>query len=442
MGKATSLVERVRISEMVNAGYKNKEIAAEVGWSIATVKKWRRRVVAKGRAGLASVMGRPVKGALSTFAEAIPAHLKQWREVHPGWGPDVLVDQMQNDEAVCLLKQPSRSSVGRYLKAQGLTRRYQRHSALPESPSPREQSAHECWEMDARGHEAVPGVGVVALINLNDRFSRTRLLSYPCVVGGQRWLRHPNTEDYQLALRLAFTDWGLPQRLQVDHASVFFDNLSPSPFPTRIHLWLLALGVPLTFSRRAQEQGITERSHQTWWNQVVAEQTFANWSALYHALRHHRERLNQRLPCASLDRQPPLVAHSDAVHSGRTYRPEWEAELLDFNHVWDYLAQGRWFRRLSKDATFSLGNQVYYVGHPWSLLDCEITFDPERLQLVCRNDAGDIFARKPIQGVTASDLMGAFALAFNLPFFQLALPFADEPDYRLRLFETIRVTTL
>lgn len=137
-----------------------------------------------------------------------------------------------------------------------------------------------------------------------------------------------------------------------------------------------------------------------------------------------------------------MVAHSDALHSDRTYRPEWEAELLDLNHVWNYLAQGRWFRRLSKDATFSLGNQVYYVGHPWSCLDCEITFDPLHLQLVCRNDAGEIFARKLIQGVTVSDLMGDFALAFNLPFFQLALPFTDEPDYRLRLFETIRVTTL
>lgn len=156
--------------------------------------------------------------------------LRQWREGHPGWGPDLLLDQMQSDEELSTLSQPSRSSIRRFLKESGLSRPYQRYSSLPKTPSPREQDAHEAWEMDARGHESVPGVGVVTLININDRFSRTRLLSYPCVVGVQRWQQHPNTEDYQLALQLAFSDWGLPQRLQVDHASVVYDNLSLSPF--------------------------------------------------------------------------------------------------------------------------------------------------------------------------------------------------------------------
>ncbi len=52
--------------------------------------------------------------------------------------------------------------------------------------------------MDARGYQRVPDVGVIALINLNDVFSRVKLLSYPCWSGQKRVSRHPTTEDYQL----------------------------------------------------------------------------------------------------------------------------------------------------------------------------------------------------------------------------------------------------
>jgi hypothetical protein len=128
-------------------------------------------------------------------------------------------------------------------------------------------------------------------------------LSYPVQVGEKRWQRHPNTEDYQLALRLAFLDWGLPQQVQVDHESVFFDNHIQSPFPTRLHLWLLALGIYLRFGRTHQptDQAMTERSHQLWAAQVLRGQRFASWQALYQALRERRDFLNTRLPCAALD---------------------------------------------------------------------------------------------------------------------------------------------
>jgi len=161
--------------------------------------------------------------------------------------------------------------------------------------------------MDARGYEAVPGVGWVMLINLSDCYSHTYLLSYPCVVGTQRVTRHPDTRDYQDALRLAFMAWGLPASIQADHESVFYDNLDKSPFPTRLHLWLLALGAPLTFGRlgRPTDQGLVERSHQTWYRQVLQGQRFADLQALHQALQERRDFLNYHLPCASLAERPP-----------------------------------------------------------------------------------------------------------------------------------------
>ena len=336
-------------------------------------------------------------------------------------------------------KLPDPSSIGRFLQEEGLSRRYERHSDLPESAQEGAAAVHAVWEMDARGYQYIADVGVISLINLNDRFSHLRLLSYPCWLGRKRCQRHAATVDYQTALRLAFTDWGRPQRLQVDRESVFYDNSSQSPFPTRLHLWLLALGVSLTFGRphQATDQGMSERSHQLWSSQCLQGQRYATWQDLYLALRRRRHFLNQDLPCSSLDDRPPLQAFPEAAHSLRPYRPEWEAELLDLTRIYDYLALGKWFRLASKDGTFSLGSHVYYLGTDWKRQQLAITFDPADQHLLCYDAAGHLIKRLPIQGITVEDLMGELAAFARLPVFQLALPFAWDNQRVLRLFEIV-----
>jgi len=184
---------------------------------------------------------------------------------------------------------------------------------------------------------------------------------------------------------------------------------------------------------------MTERSHQLWAAQCLEGQYYASWDNLYQALRRRCDFLNYDLSCASLNHQPPLVAFPDAIHSGRPYRPEYEAELLDLERIWAFLEQGRWFRKSSKACTFSLGGQVYYIGKPWQHTQLEITFDPADRCLVCHDEAGDFVARPPVKGISIEDLMGDLAAYSNLPMFQLALPF-DWTDFRvIRLFETIQV---
>jgi hypothetical protein len=307
---------------------------------------------------------------------------------------------------------PSLASIGRFLKEEDLTKRYERHSHLPESTGQKANTPHEIWEMDARGHGKVPDVGIISLINLNDRFTHLRLLSYPLQVGTHRMERHGDTEDYQTVLRLAFTDWGLPQQIQVDRESVFFDNKSKSPYPTRFHLWLIALGVTLTFGRPGQptDQGQTERSHQIWDAQSLEGQQYESWTQLYLALRERRQFLNEHLPCSALDGLPPLQAFPQASHSGRFYRPECEAQLLDLQRVYAYLSKGRWFRLTSKPGTFTLGGQVYYVDYRLAQNQIEITFDAADQHLVCRAADGELIKRLPLKGLSIETLMGTNTL--------------------------------
>lgn len=441
--KQTTLEERHVILELAQAGLTDKEIAEQVGRSQGTVRKWRRRGQRQGRRGLKSVMGRPAQGALSTFPAAVRETLSQMRQSHPGWGPKTLRAELGQDPAFEQQRLPDPSSIGRFLREQGLSRRYERHSPLPEEEKASAQAVHEVWEMDARGYEYVPDVGVITLIDLNDRFSHLRLLSYPCWLGHKRCQRHADTADYQTALRLAFTDWGRPQRLQVDRESVFYDNTSQSPFPTRLHLWLLALGIQLTFGRpnQATDQAMTERSHQLWDGQCLQGQQYPAWQSLYLTLQQRRRFLNNTLPCASLDDQPPLQAFPEAAQPQRLYRPEWEAELLDLDPIYAYLAKGRWFRRVSAVGTFSLGGHVYYIGTEWKRQQLDITFDAADQQLHCHDEAGQRIKQLPIQGITVDNLMGDDVAFIHLPVFQLALPFDWDSQRVLRLFEIVRGTT-
>lgn len=436
MAMVTSLAERIDIVKSSTAGEAAWRISQRLGWRQPTIRKWRNRGRKLGRAGLVSHMGRPGKGVLSSFPEEISATLLRWRQEHPGWGPLTLHKELQQHPAFTEQNVPGPASIGRFLCAKGLTKRYEPHQELPKEEKPVGRP-HEIWEMDAQGYQFIPDVGQVSLVNLNDRGSHLRLLSYPCWLGDKRVERHAQTGDYQTALRLAFADWGLPQTLQVDHESVFYDNKSKSPFPTLLHLWLLALGVTLHFGRlgRATDQGMTERSHQLWEGQVVQGATFANWQALYEALHQRRDFLNTILPCASLANQPPLTAFPQARHSGRPYRLEWEAELLDLSRVDAYLARGRWFRRVANNGIISLGGTIYYVGSKWKQRQIEVTFDPETHQFRCFDAAAHLLKELPLRGVSVENLMGNVFPLVHFPVFQLALPFTWEEQQVIRLYE-------
>lgn len=71
MAVITSLAERIDILESSEAGEEAWRISRRMGWRESTIRKWRNRGRKLGRAGLVSHMGRPAKGALSSFSEEL-----------------------------------------------------------------------------------------------------------------------------------------------------------------------------------------------------------------------------------------------------------------------------------------------------------------------------------------------------------------------------------
>jgi transposase len=431
----SSYPERLKIEKLSKKGLTDQQIAEQLGFSIHTVRKWRRRLKRGGKEAVLSHMGRPKQGAMSRYPLGMRQELKRWGKRHPGWGALTLRTELSLGEAFRGRPLPSRATLARWLKQEGEVRLYEKHSQLPETTPHSVQACHEEWEMDARGYSRVPDLGLVSLIDINDVYSRVKVLSYPCWMGKKRIEHYPSTEDYQLALRLAFTEWGLPKQLATDHDRVFYDETSKSPFPTRFHLWLLALGVNLQFGRigHPTDQGMTERSHQTWASQVLQGTTFECYQALWKALEQRKHFLNEHLPCRSLKDIPPLQAHPQARTPRQPYRPEWESDLLDLSRVYTFLAQGQWFRKVSAVGTISIGRHIYHLGYDWRPDGyAELTFDPSTCEFACHTPSGK-HTRLPAAWLTKEELMGELFQFQQIPF-QLALPFSGN-EWRALFYE-------
>jgi transposase InsO family protein len=331
---------------------------------------------------------------------------------------------------------PSRSRVAAFLKQEGLTRRYQRHVDLPQPPAQSPQAAHDEWQMDAQGAMKVEGIGTVSVSNVIDAASRLKVERCPRANTSK-----PAGPDYYVTLRRAFLTYGLPQRLSLDHDSVFFDNTSQSPFPTRLHLWLLGLGIEVVFIRvrRPTDHACIERMHPTMTNQTLLGQTWAKSDQLWTELDERRAVLNQFLPLRALQHQSSLEAFPEALFSDRPYRPEWEEHLLDVDRVYQYLARGRWFRD-NHHGSVSLGTYKYYLDHHYDKQTMEITFDPSRVAFVCQPEGTKPPLVVPARGLTKADLMGDLAMLLQLPAYQLALPFFPQDQRRLALVECLSGT--
>jgi transposase InsO family protein len=436
LGQVTTLQERRAIVERAKAGACDAAIAADLGCSLWTVRKWR-RIGERGEHTMPHPVGRPPLGPLGTSPPMLVETIRRLRQTHPGWGPLTILATLQNDPLWAETELPSRARLAAFLKAEGFTRRYHRRSRLP-APQRREViEPHDDWQLDAQGVTVVAGVGKVMLINAVDLISRLKVESYPSMN-----TTNPPAEDYFLALRRAFLTYGLPARIALDHGTVFFDNTTNSPFPTRLHLWLIALGIDVSFirPRRSTDQAIVERTHQTMSKQALDGQTWEDDGALWAGLDARREGLNHHIPTPILGQQAPLQAFPDALHSGRPYRPEWEQALLDVGRVDRYLAGCRWFRQVRSNGRIQLGGYGYYLGKRLAGEATVVTFDPDSRHLLCKPEGKAVAVAVAIQGLTVEALMGELAGIVRLPTYQLALPLFA-PAYRQHQYAAVLTGT-
>ena len=171
---------------------------------------------------------------------------------------------------------------------------------------------------------------------------------------------------------------GLPRRITLDHGMVFYDNIEPEPFPTCLHLWLLADGASTSASpgfRCPTDHVATLRTHQTMSCKRGTDQCWPNQRRYGPTWTRDAPCASQHIPSCVLQGVAPLRAYSEAAHSGRFSHPEWEAEMLDLARVFGHLANSRWFRRIRANGRLDLGGYDYSLGTSLRNQMLELCFD-------------------------------------------------------------------
>lgn len=304
--------------------------------------------------------GRPAFGALQSYPSEMRKKIYELRQKNPGWGAISILVEMKHVLNYSPKKLPSAAAISRYLKEEGFINSKIPRGETPEIKRPIVKACHDLWEMDAQGAVPVNGIGYVSMINIKDSKSKVYVMSFPVQVKNK--MSQPKTIHYLWALRLAFEQFGLPKAIQVDKDSVFIDNTSRSPFPSLIQLFLLGLGVDLSFInvRPPAKQAMVERSHQTLDKQVLKGVIYKDWQELFANTNKRRGILNEKYPCRTLAKRAPLQVYPESIHSGRSYSIEEETKLLNLSRIEKSLANYSWYRKVSSVKTLSL-KKIYYL---------------------------------------------------------------------------------
>lgn len=368
-------------------------------------------------------MGRPKQGCLSSFSPIVVSQVLQIRTNHPGWGPKTIWQELKSNKRLATLEIPKSSTIALFLKNKGLVKQYEKNIPLADSQLHFAEYPHHIWQIDGQGATYIEGIGNVHLINTKDVYSKIYCGSFP--EHASLHSGSPSGTNYQHALRVAFCEFGLPTTLQTDHASVFYENKGKSPFPTRFHLWLISLGIPLIFSRKSTptDQGVVERAHQTITNQVIKGNSFDSILSLHNYCNKRRKLLNEILPCSTIGGIAPLKAFPKARYSARPYSPQLEQQMINLDKVYQFLAKGKWIRKAGKTKTVHLGGQWYYLKKAKMHSLIHIEFDEEKKLLVFRDVNEQLVDRQPIKGISIKVLMGESFFEATLPHFQLKIPF-------------------
>ena len=405
-------VEKERIYRDKLRGRTLPQIAADVGCSVATARKWWRHAREYGRSALQSThRGRPATGILSRFAPAVIIQALALKRAHRRWGPARVLVDLQRDPTLSGLALPSCSRLAVLFKAECPDCVAVRRSRKPTAnPPPRPTAVHECWQLDMQ--EAIPLLDdrLATICTIRDPLGAVILASQAFdVTSGQRG-RKLTWEEVRLLIRTACGRWGtLPDALQTDN-EVCLGGQPTDPLPSHLTLWLVGLGVRHQFIRPATptDQAQIERTHRTLDNFTELLDERLDLATLQQRLDLECEQHNQWFPSRASDcrGRPPLQVHPEVLVPRRAYRPEWERQLFDLERVYAYLATIELERKVSHVGQIQLGGRAAGVGRAYAGRTVLVRCDPSARVWVVRDRDENELARLPVQGIDMSTLTG------------------------------------
>lgn len=239
--RAITVPQRQEMARLADQGESYQSVAGQTGVSFWTARKWIRRAQRDGLSALATTFGRPATGSMSSFNPLVRYVALRLKCEHKTWGAAYVVKKMGERSSLEGKRLPSPTTVWRYWRSFGGRLFPKRRPAQPKHPPA--GVAHGVWQMDAKESVYVAGVGTVTIAQARDEFGRATVMHriHPAEQLEQRIVKL-TAAQVQQDCRTAFTEWGLPDAIQTDQDSIFVDA-DPTPFPMRLTLWWIGLGI-------------------------------------------------------------------------------------------------------------------------------------------------------------------------------------------------------
>jgi len=441
--QATTIAERREMMRLVEEGHTYEAVADQVGVSFWTARKWIRLGKRCGKENLASYYGRPRARPLAGFDPLIRYVALRLKRQHPKWGAEYVLKKLGEKPSLQDKKLPSVMTIWRYWRCFG-DRLFPKRDPSKSEISP-SSKPHGVWQMDAKESMQISGVGLVSFNQARDEFGRVTVMHRVHAEPERaRQLARLTSETAFQDCRIAFTQWGMPDAIQTDRDTIYVDS-GKSPFPNRIVLWWVGLGIEhrLIPRRTPKRNGTVERSHRTLKERTLDNQKFESAEELQKRVDADWHELNYECPSRAkgCNGKPPLVAHPELLTSHRPYRPEWEHELFDLKRVDAYLAEFTWIRTCTSVGQLRMRKLRYSLGYAWAHQDVSATFDPEQRQFVFTQIRSETRkgkrqpkldpVRRDAKNLSVEDITGLADALNDLPTQQLMLPLVishPQPD--------------
>lgn len=296
--------EFVHMADQPNANM--SQLCRRFGISRPTGYKWLRRYREQGLEGLSERSRRPHNSPSKT-PDAIEQLVVQARRRDPGWGGRKLHCHLCNraeDGAISIRADqvPSASTITRILDRHGMLADPADSSRQGSWQRFERGAPNELWQLDFKGEFPLASGNLCYPLTLIDDHSRFSLAVAGC----------PNQQrsTVQAQLRKVFARYGLPQAILCDNGPPWGAGLGWrdwGPFYTGLAVWLMRLGITVTYCRpnHPQGKGKNERFNGSLQSELLDHEQFDSYSQAHARMADWRRRYNSVRPHQALDMDPP-----------------------------------------------------------------------------------------------------------------------------------------
>jgi len=244
-----------------NNGYSSKiDLSQKYGVSRPTIYKWLKRYKHSGIEGLKE-QSRAPKNCPHRTSQEILNLLIQEKLQNRKRGPRKVRAQLTRKRPE--LELPAVSTIGYWLKKEGLVERRKKRLHVPPYTQPFAEcnKPNDVWSIDYKGQFHMENGHVCYPLTLSDNFSRF-LLECQALEG-------PRYVPTRQCIEAAFREYGLPSAIRCDNGTPFAGRCIGGL--SRLMIWWILLGIIPERIRKGcpQENGRHERMHRTLKNEAL-----------------------------------------------------------------------------------------------------------------------------------------------------------------------------